>query len=40
MPNRLAVSAKDTPYSLISFNSIALLSFGKWGGKIIKQINF
>jgi hypothetical protein len=31
MPNRLAVSANDTPYSLISFNAIALLSFGKEG---------
>jgi hypothetical protein len=32
MPNRLAVSANDTPYSLISFNAIARLSFGKGGG--------
>jgi hypothetical protein len=29
MPNRLAVSANDTPCSLISFKAIALLSFGK-----------
>jgi hypothetical protein len=29
MPNRLAASANDTPFSLISFNAIALRSFGK-----------
>ncbi len=40
MPNRLAVSANDTPYSLISFNAIALLSFGKGGRRLLwKQDN-
>jgi len=29
MPNCIAVSVNDTPYSLISFKAIALLSFGK-----------
>jgi hypothetical protein len=32
MPTRLAVSAEDTPYSMISFKAIVLLSFGKGGG--------
>jgi hypothetical protein len=34
MPNRLAVSPKDTPYALISFNAIAFLSFGKGGRRL------
>ena len=34
MPKRPAVSANDTPYSLISFNAIALLSFGKGGRRL------
>jgi hypothetical protein len=34
MPNRLAVSANDTPYSLISFNAIALLSVGNGGRRL------
>jgi hypothetical protein len=34
MPNRLAVSANDTPYSLISFKAIAPLSFGKGGRRL------
>jgi hypothetical protein len=34
MPNRLAVSAKDTPYSMISFKVIALLGFGKGGRRL------
>jgi hypothetical protein len=34
MSKRPAVSANDTPYSLTSFNAIALLSFGKGGRRL------
>jgi len=34
MPNRLAASAKETLYSVTSFNAIDLLSFAKGGRRL------